>query len=475
MGRENVGRRLLGVTPPGAVAVDRGGRPGFRRLYWLTIFLPLAFIVGLDQLRHTYFSKFWHHWPGSAIATGLVAVAMLLFSSVVFSIISRMEREILSRSEQLRALHEAAMVLTSELSLDTVLQKLVDCACELAGARYGALSVLGEDSAVARFLTAGLSQEERARIGPPPQGRGLLGALATQGKPLRLADLSQDPRSVGFPRHHPAMRSFLGVPLIVKGRTIGALYLTEKRRADGFSPSDEDVVSMLAAHAAIAIENTQLYAQTQRLAVLEERERIGMDLHDGAIQSLYAVGLALEDCAGQLEQEPARVQQRLGKAIDNLNGIIRDIRNYIFGLHPQALDGRHLRQSLATLVAELKINALANTTLSIDEDLDGQLSAEQALQLLHLAREALANILKHARASAVQVRLTTAGSRLVLSVHDNGVGFDPARAEGEAHHGLRNMQERALALGGTLRIESARGQGTTVAVEIPLAGGEGAG
>ncbi len=212
----------------------------------------------------------------------------------------------------------------------------------------------------------------------------------------------------------------------------------------------------------------ELLRQKQSLAVMEERERIGMDLHDGVIQSLYAVGLNLEDSVELVQEAPGEVRQRIGEAVETLNGVIRDIRSYIFDLQPRLVEGRSFDQVLAELIREVKVNALVETTLTVDGEGHQTLSQEQAQQLFHIAQEALTNVIKHARATTVTARLSSSDGRLVLSIADNGVGFDLAQAECGTGYGLRNMAERASALGGTLLVESACGKGTQIKVEVPL-------
>jgi GAF domain-containing protein len=179
--------------------------------------------------------------------------------------------------DRLRAVLEAGVAITSELSLDALLQRVVEKAVELTGARYGALGVIDRGgSQLERFITTGLDAETYAAIGDLPHGRGILGALIRDTRPLRLTDLTQDPRSVGFPANHPPMRSFLGVPIILRGVAYGNFYLTEKEGGADFTEDDQEVVSLLAAQAAIAIENARLYeAATQWSRQLESLNEIG--------------------------------------------------------------------------------------------------------------------------------------------------------------------------------------------------------
>ncbi len=178
---------------------------------------------------------------------------------------------------KLRALLEAAIALTSELSLDALLQRIVETAAELTGARYAALGVIDRTGTrLERFLTTGVDEETRRAIGPPPRGEGILGVLIHEATPLRLRDLGQDPRSVGLPPGHPPMRSFLGVPILLRGVSYGNLYLTEKSGEAGFSETDEELLTLLAGQAAVAIENARLYeAATRWSRQLESLNEVG--------------------------------------------------------------------------------------------------------------------------------------------------------------------------------------------------------
>jgi signal transduction histidine kinase len=369
---------------------------------------------------------------------------------------------------QLEALNEATLAITAELSLDRVLQRVVSLARDLASARYAALGVPDQQGGLEQFLYSGMTQQQVAAIGHLPEGRGLLGALMHSSRPIRLRNIADDPRSVGFCDYHPPMTSFLGVPIISKGQLLGTLYLTDKIGADEFTVEDEKLIVMLAAHAAIAIENARLYQQTQRLAVLEERERIGMDLHDGIIQSIYAVGLMLEYGNLLLDEDKAQAKQHLAQAIGSLNDVIKDIRNYILDLRPQRFQGKDLATGLCDLARTFHANTLVQVDMHVESDGDLGLTPVQASGLFLIAQETLANVAKHARASSVMVRLYRDSMNLCMSIADDGRGYDPSSVTRYEGHGLNNIESRARALGGKLNVSSAPGQGTRVTVTVPL-------
>ena len=266
------------------------------------------------------------------------------------------------------------------------------------------------------------------------------------------------------------MKSFLGVPIVFKGRVLGDLYLANKKGAVEFSQDDETLVTLFAAQAAVAIENALLFEQqrdqSQRLAVSEERERIGRDLHDGVIQSIYAVGLTLEDIGDQAAAEPAEVRPRIEGTVNDLNQVIRDIRSYIMDLRPRELQGRRLEDALESLVGYLEDRSGAHVDLEVGIDL-AALSEQYVVNLWHILQEAFSNIEKYSRATRVSVSLRTVGGVMVLGISDNGVGFNLEEAEMGRGYGLSNIKDRAERLGGILRVVTAPGEGSQLDIRFP--------
>jgi len=398
------------------------------------------------------------------LAVGIAGV--LGFSIVLFGRLTALQTRDREQSIRLRALNAAGMSLTSELDSAAVLQRVVDEARQIASARYAALGVFDQSGTVEQFITSGITDEERALIGPLPHGLGLLGLLQREPHALRLREISDHPASVGFPPYHPPMHSFLGTPIRWRGTALGNLYLTEKKGGAGFSSDDEQAVATLAAQAAIAIENARLYEQTERVSVLEERHRIGMDLHDGAIQSLYGLGLLLEDAAERIEREPAAAREVILRGVDRLNAAIADLRSYVLGLRPVRGSDRPLTESLSNLAEQARSNALLDVDLAISDDAAESLDPATREAIFYIAADALGNVARHARAQRASIRLFLRDADVVLEVTDNGVGFDYANAtEG---HGLRNMRERAFAVGGQLHVDAAPGSGSRLRFEVPI-------
>jgi signal transduction histidine kinase len=363
----------------------------------------------------------------------------------------------------LDAIHEAALTITSELSLPIVLNRIVALARDLADARYAALGIPdSKDDHLVQFITSGMDEHQKIAVGDLPVGKGLLGALLeADAKPIRVANLADDPRSVGFVPGHPRMTSFLGVPIRSRGKLLGNLYLTDKLNAPEFDETDQKIIETLAGYAAVAIENARLYQQNQRLAILEERERIGIDLHDGIIQSIYAVGLTLEHARYLLDDaEIPASRERLGEAIDGLNMIIKDIRNYIMDLRPERFQGTDLSTALARLTREVD--------LEYDARLNGQLDERTAVTAFHIVQEALANAAKHAAATQLDVDVRYEDRKIMLKIRDNGRGFTQDDTDRRLGHGLSNMALRARSIGGDLSVVSSLGEGTEVVAQLPF-------
>jgi signal transduction histidine kinase len=270
------------------------------------------------------------------------------------------------------------------------------------------------------------------------------------------------------------MTTLLGAPIVSKGQIFGNIYLTDKIDPSSntplpFSSEDQRMLQMFAAQAAIAIENARLNEQNQQIAIMQERERFGMNLHDGVIQSIYALGLLLDDAQHHVTDNPELTRDRIAQSLKGLDDVIRDIRSYIMDLRPPRFAGLSLRKGLEEIAAIVSANSAVQVRLNLDAAVAGAATAQQTDELLHVTQEALANIQKHSDAKEVEIRLTRIGGRLFLTIEDNGRGFDVFRAaEHGTGNGLRNMQERARALNGEFEIESNNGKGTRIVLSVPL-------
>jgi signal transduction histidine kinase len=363
-----------------------------------------------------------------------------------------------------RRLQEALLLVASELDLDTVLLRIAEAAAGLVDAQFAALGVIDETgTGLARFVYTGLTPEEADRIDHLPEGKGILGLVITDARPIRLDDLAGHPASSGFPAGHPPMRTFLGVPVVVRGEVFGNLYLAEKRGGSGFTASDEELVVALAAAAAVAVENARLHARVADVLLLEERDRIARDLHDNVIQGLFAMGLSLQG-ASRLAEVP-EVRRRIDEAVDELDRTIRRIRTTIFELQPGPLGGRSLRRELSDTCAEAARALGFAPELRIDGPVDTLADDRVVEHATAALRELLANVARHAAAGSVEVVVSAAGGGLAVVVTDDGRGIGDVGAGGR---GLANLRARAATLGGTFTIETGDGGGTIASWAVPV-------
>jgi signal transduction histidine kinase len=378
-------------------------------------------------------------------------------------------------TERLAALDAATRAIAAELDIERVLQLIVDRVRELIGATHAALGIADARGRMERFITSGITPQARAAIGAAPEGHGLLGLIIRDARTVRTADIATHPASFGFPPNHPAMRSFLGVPVLVKGRSVGNLYLTDKVGGE-FDADDERLLELFAVHAGIAIDNARLHDQVQRLAVVEERERIGKDLHDGIIQAIYGVGLSLEEVLDLVEDETGRPEavRRVDHAIDSLNLVISDIRSYILRLRPALAGEEDPVEALARFTEELGINAVVDLDVDLEDGADRlrAMPPDRRSDVLFIAREALSNVARHAGATQAGLALRADGDDLVLVIEDNGRGFDPDALDGPdgfgQHQGIVNMRARAEGMGGTFAALRPVDNGVRIIVRVPV-------
>jgi len=373
-------------------------------------------------------------------------------------------------NDRRRALVEAGIAITSELSLDAVLQTLIRIAAELTGARYSALGVIDRaGKELERFVTHGLDETARTAIGELPRGRGILGVLIEDARPLRLDDLTRDPRSVGFPPNHPPMHSFLGVPVMTRGVAFGNLYLAEKQPAGNFTEEDEEIVRLLAAQAAVAIENAgSVQRDALRRAVQAqeaERKRLARELHDETGQALMSILLGLSAVERAESAEAARAAA--GELRELVVETLQAVRRLAVELRPSALDDFGLEPALRRLGQTVREGGELDVQVEamLGEE---RLPADVETALYRIVQEALTNAVKHAGAEHVSIVLTRKQRSVMVMIEDDGCGFDPAVISRDGL-GLLGMRERVQLLDGELEIETSPGMGTTLVLELPLA------
>jgi signal transduction histidine kinase len=454
----------------------------YRRLGILGITLALLFWGSMLVVQTFIFDA------ELSIAAALFELIILLAGASLFWwwIARRLRRDdatLRHHAERLAALHRASLAITTEHDLSVVLQTVVDQSRSLIGARYGALGVLNESgSHIAQFITSGMAHQQLRELTTPPTCNGILGIPIHAQEPVRIDAIQNHPDAGGFPPNHPPMHTFLGVPIISKGKIFGNLYLTDKIETDSntdsveseagrFTEEDQSILEMFATQAAIAIENAALYRQSHEFAVLRERERFGMDLHDGVIQSIYAIGLLLDDGLHRLESDPHKTRARLQEATSGLNTVIQDIRRYIADLRSQPeMPAQHSNplHEFEQLANALREDAALDVQLEIDAKLLRRFTPRQNAELLQIVREAVSNVRRHAQASRLHITLQPNSNGAVLQIRDNGQGFSMDNLDSATGHGLGNMQARAATVGGKLSVVSSPGQGCILRLTVPL-------
>lgn len=364
--------------------------------------------------------------------------------------------------QRLRQLLDAVVSIGAGLDLSETLHRIIELATDLVDARYGALGVLDEDGVhLSEFITIGVDDDVRGRIGQLPEGHGILGVLILDARPLRLPDLGRHPESAGFPAHHPEMTSFLGVPIVVRDQVFGNLYLTEKTTGPEFTDVDEELVIGLAAAAGVAVENARLSALVAESALAEERQRIARDLHDTVIQRIFATALSLQGSLHLVGDDSDATTARIEAAIDDLDETVTTIRSTIFALDDRDRSGRGVRDRILAVGHESTGALGFAPRIVFDGPVDATADDSIADDVVATLREALSNVARHAGASAVNVRLEVEDTALVLTVVDDGVGI--AR-DGDDHggRGLENMRDRARRHGGSLVLDPGEAHGTVL-------------
>ncbi len=371
--------------------------------------------------------------------------------------------------DELYKVSQAVLSVTRQMSVRDVLQVIVRSARSLVGARYAALGVPDEGDSFAEFIVDGMSAAQQRALGPIPRRHGMLGVLLTEGKPERLPDIREDPRFEGWPAAHPQMSHFLGVPVRDGDRILGIIFAATKVSGGGFTERDEEILSLFAAHAAIALTNARLYERSRELSVLQERSRLARELHDAVTQKLFSIRAHARAAAVLVQRDPvdaARVKTEI-----NVVGALgaeahAELRAVIDGLAPPDLEACGLACSLRSYV-ELAERAHGVRVTFSAVDLPA-LGPPVEAALYRVAQEALHNALRHAGAASVRVALERSARRVVLEVADDGHGFVPAMPSSGL--GLASMRERAAAAGGVLTIRSGD-SGTVVRMKVPVTGG----
>lgn len=371
----------------------------------------------------------------------------------------------------LTAVSTALLAMSRHLQVHDVLKTIVVSARELLDAEYAALGVPDDHGGFAQFVVDGVSEEQWKAIGPLPRQHGILAAMLHDATPQRLGDVREDPRFEGWPEAHPDMSDFIGMPVADGEEILGALFLANKRcpkPAGGcaFTTEDEELLGVLAQHAAIALTNARLYERSRELTIAGERARLAHELHDAVAQKLFSLRLTAQAATALVDRDPARAKDELHEVARLAAEAADELRAAVVELRPAGLDEDGLVATLRTQVQVLDRAHTAHVTFASHGV--RALPAAQEEALLRVAQEALHNALRHSGAEHVDVTLTRVGQGAGLCVTDDGRGFEPGTVRRAGRHlGLVSMRDRAAGVGGSLTVTSAPGKGTAIEMEVP--------
>ena len=371
--------------------------------------------------------------------------------------------------DELYQVSQAVLSVTRQMSVRDVLQVIVRSARSLVGARYAALGVPDQGDSFAEFVVDGISGAEWAAIGPLPRRHGMLAVLLNQGQPERLPDIRKDPRFEGWPAAHPKMSHFLGVPVRDGDQVLGIIFAANKVSAaaekSGFTERDEEILSLFAAHAAIALTTARLYERSRELSVMEERSRLARDLHDAVTQKLFSIRAHARAAAVLAAREPVDTQ-RVRDEIEVVGELgaeaHAELRAIIDGLAPPDLEAAGLAESVRRYA--VLAGRAHGVPVAFSASCLPPLGERAETAIYRVAQEALNNALRHAGASGVKVSLAQTPRQVVLEVSDDGHGFASDTPSGGL--GLASMRERAATAGGKLAVRSTP-RGTTVTMTVP--------
>ena len=439
----------------------------------MTSFLGVPILSGSHLLGQIYltdkedYTEFTRD-DERVIETLAAYAAVAIVNARIYADLVERDATLSQRNKDLGLLNDIGKMLANSTQTDEILEKTLDYILTYLEVEAGEIFLTEEDGLSLRMAmhrgeaAEALWTKDQFRL-----GEGFVGLVAESGKPLVSNSLEKNMLYLRQQVVQAGFQCVACIPLTAHGNTVGVMGIAT-RLLQSFEQREIDLLTAIGTWAGTAIENVRLIQQGRRLAVVEERERIGMDLHDGIIQSIYAVGLALDYARMEVETNPGKALVKLEQAIEGLNSTIRDIRTYIMDLRPRQFRGENLKESLQRLIDETRANTSLETTLTGPEDGSVILPTEIATALFHICQEALANIAKHAQAHNAKIDLWTAPGRVLLEISDDGMGFDKRQVRMALGHGLANMVTRARKVGGDIEIETEPGKGTSILAWAPL-------
>lgn len=440
----------------------------------MTSFLGVPILQGDQMLGQLYLTNklTWHEFTENdeRVIEMLAAYAAATISNArLYEGIMLRDRALIQRNDDMALLNDVAVSLTNSREVDEILDQTLTRVMAYLDVEAGEILLREEENDVFRIaLHRGMAAEAFWTKESFRTGEGLIGHVAKTGDPLISNSLETDTRFLRRAVVDAGFHCLACIPLSAQKNKVVGVMSVASRRERNFEDREIHLLKAIGAWAGTAIENIWLQRQNHRVAVLEERERIGMDLHDGIIQSIYAVGLALDYARVSMDEKPQAAQEKIEQAIEGLNSAIRDIRSYILDLRPRQFnEAENLMRSLGRLVDEFRANSNTEIQLTGSEAAESNLPPSHANALFHICQEALANVAKHAKAHHVEISLWVTDERVLLEIADDGKGLDLTKMSATLGHGLSNMHRRARKVGGDVEFSSVPGEGTTVLAWVP--------
>ncbi len=431
---------------------------------------PTVAVTIFESTRHVLLDNVFPIWTGPAVVFAAVGVSSFFFSQVIFRTIESMQAEVLRRNQELSARNEVGIAVAEAQALDDALGRALETVLRITGAEAGDILVLEEETGdLVTRVHRGIAGEvftEMTRFRP---GNGLPGIVVQTGEPILVQDMATDPRFIRKRLTFYGFHAYAGTPLKSKNRVVGVIEVVALDPRQ-ISRESLDLLSAIGNQIGVAIENARLMEQMRYLAILEERDRLGREIHDSFAQTLGYLnmqGRAIENLLlkGKTDQALGELRQ-MG---DGVRGAFSDVREAIFSLRTTLEPERDLVSTLQEYIHEFSRNSDISVDLLAPEDQEIRLPPETQVQLVRVVQEALRNTRKYADASHATVRVAKDESGMTLSIEDDGDGFDIANP-GNGHQrrfGLSIMKERTEAVGAAFSINSQPGQGTRVLIELP--------
>jgi len=402
------------------------------------------------------------------IETLAAYAAVAIENAHLYESVLKRDEKLGQRNQDLSLLNDLAKTLAGSMEVEEILDQTLSHVIDYLGVEAGEV-YLREDGR--RELKLAVHRGDAADVFLTREkldiGECFIGRVALLGQTMVSASLENDIQFIRKEILDGGFCCMACIPLKARRRVVGVLSVIS-RETRKFSDREVKLLESIGTWAGTAIQNARLQKQARRLAVLEERERIGMDLHDGIIQSIYGVGLALEYAFLAVEENPTLTREKIDNSIEGLNATIRDIRAYVADLRPRQLrDKQPLQQGFERLVKDFRTVSTTTASFTAVDDGLAELPRDNSLALFHICQEALANIAKHAHAKNADIHLWTTEEKVLLKIEDDGHGFEPQNIDETLGHGLSNMRRRAIKVGGEIEIESKPQNGTTITAWVP--------